>query len=402
MDSIAPYATMAPIRPPWSAKEKMKTLMNGMDNPNVNIYNFTKNCVILTDLWILYDVNTDNLDLKEKVNAEMPEAKLGFPYTSMISSAHPLPEPGTDNHFTFVGSLALLPDIKHKMTLVRVKSSNEREMVAQWYVENMSYMHSFSVTQNYAIFLAAPFYYQMGKLVSTLDFSKAVEWFDGKPTYIHVVSLKTGEVQTFKTETIFTMHHVNAYEMDDEHIAMDVASFKNAAAFTSISLDVLRNYTRRNELKPQALIKRFILNMKDDTVDVVTFPNGPKVPYASRINWPTINENYRSKPYCFVYGLALKADNMTYSNMSLVKKDLCGNSTDKAWFLKNHYLNEAWFVPTPGGTLEDDGILMMPVTDGVNRKSFLAMIEAQNMTLINRADLPTTIPLTIHGRMFDL
>ena len=401
-NDIAPYATMFPVNPPFSLQDKLQALRSGTDNPNVNIYNFTYNCVALTDMWIVYDIDPVHLALQEKLNPDLAEAKLGFPYMSPFSSAHPLPEPGTNHHLTFVSSYALVPNLKHKITLVRVKSSKDREMVTQWHVKNLPYMHSFSVTKNYAVYLGAPYYYKIGQLMITLDFSKAVQWFGDSPTFIYTVSLKSGQVQIFKTETIFTMHHVNAYEIDDDHIALDVATFDDATAFSKVSLDVLRNRTRRNALNPSALIKRYVLNMKDNTVDIVTFPDGSKLPYASKINWPTINENYRSRKYCFVYGIALKADNMTYSNMSLVKKDLCGNSTDKAWFLKNHYLNEAWFVSTPGGTLEDDGILMMPVTDGVNRKSFLAMIEAQNMTLINRADLPTTVPLTIHGRMFDL
>ncbi|KAK3100090.1 hypothetical protein FSP39_014576 [Pinctada imbricata] len=367
INDIAPYMTISPVNPPFTVEQTLESLQNGMDNPNVNIYNFTSDSVALNDMWILYTFDPKSLTLQQKINAEIPDAKLGFPFISPISSAHPLPEPNTNNHLTSVGSLALIPRLKHKLSLIRVKSSREREMIAQWSVDNMSYMHSFSVTEKYALFLASPYYYEVKEMFTHSDVAKSMKWFPDQPSLVYVVELYTGRVRTFKTEAMFSMHHINAFDIDQDHIAMDVAAFKEAGFFSSVSLNVLRNQTLRNAVTLKSQVKRYVLNFKDNTVDIVTFPDSQKIPFASRLLIPTINENYRSKKYCFAYGLVMKMDGVNYANMSEARKDLCGNSTDKAWSLKNHYLTEAWFVPNPQGTEEDDGYLMFPALDGVNR-----------------------------------
>ncbi|KAK3100022.1 hypothetical protein FSP39_013602 [Pinctada imbricata] len=402
-NDIAPYATLGPLDPPFTLEETLKALENGMDNPNVNVYNFTENIVVLYDLWIMYNIDPRTLNLQEKINADVPNAKMGFPYASPISCAHPLQEIGTEHHLTFLGSLALLPGLKHKLTLVRVKSSTDREMIAQWEVENMPYMHSFSVTKKYAIFLGSPYFYEIQRMLKNLNMADTMVWYPDKPTMIYLVELSTGKVQTLQTECMFTMHHINAFEMDDQHIAVDVSDFGEAGVFSRASVEVIRNQTLRNSLlKSQPVIKRYILNLKDNTVDVMKFPSPARLPFSSNFDLPTINEKYRGKEYCFVYGFSAMIDGINYSNSSIVKKDMCKNTTDRAWFMKHHYLMEAWFVPFPQGTAEDDGYLLTPVLDGENRKSYLAVIDARNMTLVNKAELPTTVPFNIHGRLFDL
>ena len=83
-----------------------------------------------------------------------------------------------------------------------------------------------------------------------------------------------------------------------------------------------------------------IFNMKDGSVDIVTFPSYTDIHYASQLSLPTINENYRFKKYCNAYGLVPLMDNVNYANMSIVKKEK-RNSTDRSWLIKNHYLTEA-------------------------------------------------------------
>jgi hypothetical protein len=52
----------------------------------------------------------------------------------------------------------------------------------------------------------------------------------------------------------------------------------------------------------------------------------------------TINENYRSKEYCYVYGTVMKIDNSTLSRLAIVKKDLCNENNDK-YCITHHIYN---------------------------------------------------------------
>ena len=45
-----------------------------------------------------------------------------------------------------------------------------------------------------------------------------------EPTEIFIVNLKTGEVQDFKDETVFSQHHINAFESSDgNQIYLDIS-----------------------------------------------------------------------------------------------------------------------------------------------------------------------------------
>jgi carotenoid cleavage dioxygenase-like enzyme len=79
-----------------------------------------------------------------------------------------------------------------------------------------------------------------------------------------------------------------------------------------------------------------------------------------------------------------------------VKKDLCNENNDKYWFVENHYSVEAWFVPSPNKNSEDDGILVVPVLDGVRKESYLAIIDAVTMETSNKAVLPTYLSIHCH------
>jgi carotenoid cleavage dioxygenase len=68
--------------------------------------------------------------------------------------------------------------------------------------------------------------------------------------------------------------------------------------------------------------------------------------------------------------------------------------------LDNNYPSETLFVATPGGTREDDGILISHVFDDVLDETNLYIINATTMETISKSKLPTNIPVAIHGRFF--
>ncbi|KAK3083360.1 hypothetical protein FSP39_020747 [Pinctada imbricata] len=374
-----------------------------MDNPVVNIYHFSSDLVVLNDIWTVYTINDKTLDLAEKILAELPGVHIGFPYISHMSSAHPLPEPGTGNHISFIGSVSVLPGLKHILHVVRVKSAHERELITSIHLDKMPYIHSFSVTKKYIMMIGSPYYFDVDQMIEKLSVGSAMKWEKGEPAVIYVIDLTNGSTRSFKTETMFSMHHINAFEIDNNRLAMDVVAYSEANSFSAMSLEYLRNETQRDEFTSPSQIRRYTVDLRSGIVNTATFQNFSIQPLASQIELPTINENYRFRNYCYVYSVMYKADNKSYSNMAIMKKDLChvgSKSRDKIWCAKHHYLNEAWFVPNPAATEEDDGVLVFPVFDGVNKTSYLAMLDANTMKLVNRAYMPTLVPFTFHGRLF--
>ena len=57
--------------------------------------------------------------------------------------------------------------------------------------------------------------------------------------------------------------------------------------------------------------------------------------------------------------------------MALVKKNTCDATKDMVIYIENHYSSEMFFLGNPGGTEEDDGVLVTIVFDGELKKSYL-------------------------------
>ena len=409
-DDIAPYLMFEGVMPEFNELQKIEALTRGIDNMNVNVYGIYNDAtdaveyIALNDFWKIYKFSPGNLTTISRFTAELPSKSHFsgvYKFLSFLSSAHPLPEYGTTNHFTFVSSVSVLPWKKSKISLVRMKSASDRELVAQWSVDRVPYMHSFSVTENYVIFFASPFYVNVEKMIESAEPFESLDWDLDESTTVYVVSIKTGDVTTLQAENMFSMHHVNAFE-EDNKIVVDVSSYPSPDFVKNLELQILRDPVKRNSFDPHALLKRFVIDMKTDSVVCNAIEQSASVPFALNIDMPVINEKYRSKSYCYIYGIVLKKDNMQLGNIALVKKNVCGNSSeDKYWFIKGHYPVEPWYIPSPVSETEDDGILLVPVIDGYQGKSYLAVLDAKSMQLVNKAYLPTVVPYSLHGRFFE-
>ena len=402
-NDIANFFTFETVTPPFPLAEREMSVLKGMDNTNINVYRvfneFTKEFEYLTlsDTWKVYLIEPLSTGTIGAVNAEVPPGISAF--VSIMSSAHPLPEHNSTHHFTFLTSVSVMPGIKSRLSVVRIKSTSQRELVAQWEVTKAPYMHAFSVTPNYVILFAAPYYINVVKLLEYADAYSGLEWFPSENATIHVVEIKTGKVTSIDISTMNPSHHANAYE-EDGKIIMDTFIYPDPFFANCFALEVLRNESKRDSLVYAPHIKRFTIDLNTRNVIISTFAENPKIPFINNMEIPAINENYRHKKYCYLYGVALKSDKKSFSKTALGKLDVCGNNEDKFWFTEGHFPLEMWFVPTPNATREDDGVLLTPVMDGQKRQSYLLLLNATTMTTINRAYLPSLVPFTIHGRFF--
>ena len=220
-------------------------------------------------------------------------------------------------------------------------------------------------------------------------------------TDIFVVNLKTGDVKgPFYAPYVYSAHHINAYEDNDQEIILDLAPtpFENFREY--LRLDNMMNPPETlddaTSTTDDLEITRYTINTETGAVKTSSFDNIIKSRFINNFDFPTINEDYRGKRYCYTYGMSAFA----YSRTALVKKNVCDASDDKVWYVENHYVGEAHFLPRPGGTSEDDGVLITIVFDGPLEKSYLLILDAKTFTPINHSYLPHHIPWSAHGMYF--
>lgn len=83
-----------------------------------------------------------------------------------------------------------------------------------------------------------------------------------------------------------------------------------------------------------------------------------------------------------------------------MKKNVCDSSKDLVHYVENHYSSEMHFLPRPGGSGEDDGVLVTIVFDGPKEQSYLLLLDAKTFRPIDRAYLSHHIPWSAHGMHF--
>ena len=357
--------------------------------------------VVVSDYWNVYQIDPQTLDTIAGFNPPI-DGISPIQQSIVLGTAHALPEYGTDNHLTFLTVASPIPQLTSKHILYRTTLAGGRKLVASVDVEKAAYMHSFAVTPNFAVIMAVPFYINPLGMLKDFEPLSAFEWLPNAVTQMHVINLKSGEVKTLETENIFFLHMVNAYESSlfKNEIIIDVSTYKDIEEMKQMSLDRLYNVYAR-AVSANATLKRYTLDLDHGDVSVHTYQPLSGIPFINRLDFPTINENFRSKRYCYTYGIVYNYDQKDQMNMAIVKKDVCTGKNEKAWYSPGKYLNEAWFQPRPGGTDEDDGVLLMPVLDMQTQTTNLTVFDAKDLSIINTAELPINIPFGTHGRFFD-
>jgi carotenoid cleavage dioxygenase-like enzyme len=81
----------------------------------------------------------------------------------------------------------------------------------------------------------------------------------------------------------------------------------------------------------------------------------------------------------------------------LVKIDVTDGSV-LTWEEPDAWAGEPVFVARPGGSAEDDGVILSVVLDTAAARSFLLVLDAASFTEIARAEAPHHIPFGFHGQ----
>lgn len=401
-NDIAPFLNFMGVEPPYASFERMKLLINNFDNMNVNVYPYHKDEInqlgyyALTDFWKMYEFNATNLETIKNISPKIPGG--GFEFASFASTAHPVQEPGKTSTLTYIAKAKVLPWQDNTINLVRIHATDKREIVASIPVEQLRYMHSFAVSQNYAIFFLNPIYGDLFDFVKTMKIVSTLVWHGDQPTEVKVINLKTGEVTHLQTEPIMVFHHGNAYEDNNETIFVDLISYDDGNVVKELSLENFRDPKKRQKLKFDATLKRYHIDLKEKRILPRTFHYQPGFP--THFDFPKINDAYHGKHYCFLYGAAGQLGNTTIAIHAIVKKDVCEKGRDLAYINTDLHMSEPVFVPRPNSKEEDDGVLLTPVLDVNARKSYLYILDAKTMNITNRAELPTIIPYNFHGSFF--
>ncbi|XP_065565665.1 carotenoid isomerooxygenase-like [Artemia franciscana] len=288
-----------------------------------------------------------------------------------------------------------------------------------------SYMHSFSVTDNYFILveqpLAAPLAQVFRNVMKGRPLVDALVFNEDESTIFRVISRATGQEipVRYSTETFFFLHTINAYE-EDGHIVIDICCYKNPRMLECMYIEALKNgqsdedYAKLFRGRP----KRFVIPINPPTnkpgnLNTLSYShsiaswyrNGKEIYINPEIiadigcETPRINYDvYNSKKYRYFYAISSDVD--MDNPGTLIKVDI--NETNyKTWCEKDIFPSEPVFVPRPDAIDEDDGVILSSLifARGETNKVGLLILDAKTWTEISRTVFvtPGPIPKCLHG-----
>lgn len=303
-----------------------------------------------------------------------------------VATAHPHRCPATGDFVTYATKMGR----RSAYRVYRRRSvDGPLEVEATLPVREPAYIHSFGITERFALLLENPLVVQPLKLaLGANGFISPFRWKPERGTRVHALERATGRrAGSWTLPPRFVFHTINAFEADGA-LHLDVCAFPDASIIELLEVRELRGRTDGSfdGARPQRL----------------TLPlhgGAPSVTELADIDLELPRIDYRrrnGRPYRYVYG------NSGHGHPHLkriVKVDVV-DGTHAVWDEPDAWAGEPVFVPRPGGDAEDDGVLLSVVLDARAARSSLLILDAATLHEHARAHAPHHIPFGFHGQFF--
>jgi beta,beta-carotene 9',10'-dioxygenase len=348
-------------------------------NAGVNVVPMNGGQVALTEVPIAVQFDPETL------------ATLGIdgyddPLGGQVTTAHPHQAPGTGDLVNYVLRFGRRSEYlvyrQHPGTMTR-------ELIAAVPDQRPGYLHSFGITEEYAVLAVFPFVVNpVGLMLSGKPFIENYKWRPELGTRFVVIRLSDGSVRgTYQADPFFAFHHINAY-VDGNELVVDASSYTDASVIEALYL----NRLRAGDPIPKPVPTRYRMDLDGTTVR--SQPLSEQALELPRINYGRHN----GRRYRFAYGVGChrSTPGRDFFNQ-LVKLDVDNQRTD-TWFEPGCYPGEPVFVPSPGSTSEDDGVVLSVVLDSTTGTSFMLVLDAGSWREVARAGVPHAIPFGFHGQ----
>uniref|UniRef100_A0A8C5UV22 Carotenoid-cleaving dioxygenase, mitochondrial n=1 Tax=Microcebus murinus TaxID=30608 RepID=A0A8C5UV22_MICMU len=399
------------------------------DNTNVNYVQYKGDYYVSTETNFINKVDIETLERTEKIDWSKFIAVNG-------ATAHPHYDPdGTaynlGNSYGPQGSCYNVIRVPPEKVDPGETIDGAQVICSITSAERMkpSYFHSFGMTRNYIIFIEQPLKMNMWKIVTSKIRGKAISdginWEPQYNTRFHVVDKHTGQLLPglYYSKPFVTFHQINAFE-DQGCVIIDLCCQDNGR---NLEVYQLQNLRRAGEGLDQvynstakSFPRRFVLPLnvslnapEGENLSPLSYSSASAVKQADGKIWcshenlhhedleeeggiefPQINySQFSGKKYHFFYGCGFRH----LVGDSLIKVDVV-NKTLKVWREDGYYPSEPIFVPVPGATEEDSGVILsVVITPNQNESNFLLVLDAKNFEELGRAEVPVQMPYGFHG-----
>jgi beta,beta-carotene 9',10'-dioxygenase len=271
---------------------------------------------------------------------------------------------------------------RSRYRLYAVRPGGDVRVVADVPADRPAYMHSFALTERYAVLAEWPLTVNPLRLaLSGRPFIENYRWEPERGTRYTVVDRGNGSVRArVQGPPAFAFHHVNAFEHGGD-LVLDAATYDDPSVIDLLYLDRVR----AGAALPRVTLRRHRvpLGVGDAAIEPLAEPTFelPRIDYR----------HFNGREYRHAWGASTRGGEWFDA---LVRLDAGGAQEPRWWFEDGCYPGEPVFV---GRGEPDDGVLLSVVLDGRRALSFLLVLDATTLDEVARAEVPHAIPFHFHG-----
>ncbi|KAA0188314.1 hypothetical protein HAZT_HAZT010977 [Hyalella azteca] len=291
---------------------------------------------------------------------------------------------------------------------------------------SMSYVHSFSVSDRYLVFVEQPYLISILKLATSQakgrSLAQCIDWHPQERIRFIVLNKHTGEVLSTKyytQEIFFVLHHVNCYEIKNQ-LVVDLIAYSSPDIINNLYLDNMKTqgYPCDGDF---ARLRRFVLPIVSEMENLECNKELVEVPGCSAsairtydnqfgdfislesqvigqdgIDMPILNPAFRSKPYRYMWGCG--GWEQGYFKGAVGKVDVETGECWKWHASADTISTEALFIAHPEARDEDDGVLIFnTVSTHPDERNALVVLDAKTMQPLARAEIDQQLGGSLHG-----
>ncbi|MDS0260596.1 carotenoid oxygenase family protein [Haloarcula sp. S1CR25-12] len=366
-----------PDRPVWT---RLRQALTGTfpDNPVIGVARIDGGLAAITESPVALTLDpetlatTGRIDLTEGLDVD-------------LTLGHPHYDPRRE---TLV-NLGVSYGRETSYTLFR-RDGGAVEPTARVAFDDAPYVHSFALTDRYAVLPAMPFGLDTTALLTGAltgrTFVDAFERFDRAGEFV-VVDRETGSVAARpRVDPLFVYHHANAFPDGDE-LVVDLVGYRDQRAVTDLTIANLRS---DSPSVPRGDLQRYRLPLDGGRATGETIREG-------HMEFPVIDyPGTLGRPYDRVYVAETDRNSPLPTRLARVTVP-DGEAT--TWGEPGVFPGEPMFVSAPA-TADTEGAVLSVVLDGETGGSFLVVLDATTMSELARAPLPHRLPYGFHGQFY--
>ncbi|XP_073949520.1 neither inactivation nor afterpotential B isoform X2 [Choristoneura fumiferana] len=369
------------------------------DNAMISVYPFGDEMYAFTEGPVIHRIDPVTLDTLERKNLSKSLALVNH-----TSHPHVMPNGDVFN----VGMAVVKGRIQH--VVVKFPFTEKGDMFERAHVVGTmkprwplhpAYMHTFGVTENYFVIVEQPLSVSLMGVVrnqlANKPLAASLRWYSQYETHIVLISRKTGkEVTRYRTDTLFYLHIINAFEQDGR-LVVDLCAYNDAKVIDAMYIQAIESMQSNADYADWFRGRPKRLDITLGSPRLTKFK--PKLLADLGCETPRIHYDiYNGKPYRFFYAISSDVD---VENPGLIIKVDTLTGEIKTWCDGNCYPSEPIFLPRPGAKAEDDGVLLSALVRGAEDEHSVALLilDASSLKELARVSFrtPSAAPKCLHG-----